>query len=320
MFQYTTETIINSDKGKLTGNMRAGFIASQTGAFSQDFSADSLFVIDGVGSFKPQYIKYMSVTPYAPSENEEWTLTVPASTAGDVLRLAVSIREDGRESSLIQNAYLKKQKPFFYEVISEETAATDAENLAKLITKEMSLTDFDYFEVSVAGAVITFKAKDEYIRFVSVELDKVLPFDASVQTGQALLGFKNYEHLASGAVSKHGSHGAGTVEHLIKDLRIPTNASINPFAADHGGLPVPGGEYTQWLIEYETPRAHVSAGVMGSVGEVSRTSHILFVNKDATKLTAALTAIANNMKEKGFDATIKNETDNRPQGKTGSVQ
>ncbi len=319
MFQYTTETIINSDNGNLTGGVRAGFIAPATGAFSQTFAADSLFVIDGVGSFKPKYIKYMSVTPYAKSEKEEWTLTVPKQTAGDVLRLAVSIREDGRESSLIQNAYLKKQKPFFYEVISTGAEATDATNLVKLIKKEMSLTDFDYFEVSEAGAVITFKAKDEYIRFVSVELDKVLPFNASAQTGQALLGFENYAHVASGAVSKPGSHGAGTVEHLIKDLRIPTNASINPFAADHGGLPIPGGEYAQWLIEYETPRAHVSAGVMGSVGEVSRTSHILFVNKDATKLTAALTAIAVNMK-KSFTATAKDETDNRPQDKVGSVQ
>lgn len=326
MFQYTTETIINSDSGNLTGKKRAGFINASTGVFSQTYAADSQFVIDGVGSFKPKYIKCISVVPYKEASNQEVLLTVPKKAAGDVLRLAVTLREEGRASSLIQNAYLRKQKPFFYEIVSKGEADEDAKALAALIKKEMGMTDFDYFEATANGADITFAAKDEYIRFVNVELVKVIPFNANAQTGQALLGFQNYEVVASmkydpkasDPIGKEGSLGQGTVEHLIKDLRIPTNASINPFAADHGGLPIPGGEYAQWLIEYETPRAHVAASVMGSVGEVSRTSHVLFVEKHATDLTAALTAIATAMKA-DFDVKKGDITD-RPQGKTGSVQ
>ena len=334
MFQYTTETIINSNKGNLVAadgsKVRAGFV-DENGVVSDTYAATSMLVIDGVGSFKPEYIKFISVAPYQSAQNQEVLLTVPAETAGDVLRLAVTLREEGRASSLIQNAYLRKQKPFFYEIVSQGDAAKDAKALAALIKKEMGMTDFDYFEVSANGAKLTFAAKDEYIRFVNVELVKVIPFGINAQTGQALLGFQNYKVVAtmeydplhaSAPVGKEGKLGQGTVEHLIKDLRVPTNASINPFAADHGGLPIPGGEYDQWLIEYETPRAHVSAGVMGSVGEVSRTSHVLFLEKTgAADIAKLLTALA-----KAKDATFAYnpnkvvETKDRPQGKIGSVQ
>lgn len=304
MFQYTTETIINSNKGNLVDGKRVVILhdnGTAVSAVAAPVAKNDILMIDGVGSFKMAYIKAVYKTLYDPSQNQEVLLTVPAETAGDVLRLAVTLREEGRASSLIQNAYLRKQKPFFYEIVSKGDAAENAKALAALIKKEMGMTDFDYFKVSANGAKLTFAAKDPYIRFVNVELVKVIPFDANVQTGQALLGFQNYKVVATmeydplhetAPVGKEGKLGQGTVEHLIKDLRIPTNASINPFAADHGGLPIPGGEYDQYLIEYVTPRHHVSASVMGSVGDQSMTSHILFVEKNkAADVETVLDAI-----------------------------
>ena len=186
MFQYTTETIINSNKGNLVAadgsKVRAGFV-DKNGVVSDTYAATSMLVIDGVGSFKPEYIKFISVAPYQSAQNQEVLLTVPAETAGDVLRLAVTLREEGRASSLIQNAYLRKQKPFFYEIVSQGKVDEDAKALAALIKKEMGMTDFDYFEVSANGAKLTFAAKDEYIRFVNVELVKVIPFGVNAQTG-----------------------------------------------------------------------------------------------------------------------------------------
>ena len=73
-----------------------------------------------------------------------------------------------------------------------------------------------------------------------------------------------------------GSQGAGTVKRLIKDLRIPTSAKIDPLSLRDGGMPIPGGKYDQYLIEVETTRRNIAGGVVGSINE-SLTSFVLFI-------------------------------------------
>jgi hypothetical protein len=171
---------------------------------------------------------------------------------------------------------------FEVSVVTGDTATTVAAKLADVVNKTLGLSDFKFFTASAASGVLTLTAADCHIRFIAgvTALDKVLDStDESLDPGAAWSGYMSYVPVVALAEEniEHGDCGAGTVEHLIKDLRIPTNASINPFAADQGGRPIPGGKYDQVLIEYETPRHHVAGGVMGSVAEVSRTSHVLFL-------------------------------------------
>jgi len=295
MYQYTTETIINSNVGNLEGvggaKVRACVYAND-GTAKASMSADSdVLVIDGVNSFIKKYVTRVTKYPYRAADNAEATLTValPATLPG-IARLTVMLREEGRSSSIMQDAYLHHTKPFHFEVEvgASDTAAAVATKLVKIIKKSLAMSDFKFFSVSANGAVLTFTGADCHIRFAEAPvLDEIRP--ATVRNIAAVItGFEDYINIATGTVTKVGDCGAGTVEHLIKDLRIPTGASINPFGADQGGKPVPGGQYTQYLVEYETPRAHVAHGVMGSVGEKSRTSHVFFVESAAVSTVGAL--------------------------------
>ena len=299
MWQYTTETIINSNKGNLVGvggkKVRV-CVYDQEGnakaAVTKETAKTDTLIIDGVNTFLVKYIKGLHKCAYSPAVPAVLTVNLSGATlkAGSVLRLTVVLTEEGRVSSIMQNAYLFNSKPFHYEVVSTGTAATDAQNLAALINKDMGKTDFDFFTATDAAGVITLTAKDCHIRFKEDEVTLVEAGAAPTGSAEALLGFHNYAAVPGVVVTldTKGSLGQGTVEHLIKDLRIPTRANLDPFGPDFGGRPVPGGEYIQYLIEYETPRNHVAGGVMGSVGEISRTSHVLFVEKTAAQEVATI--------------------------------
>lgn len=300
MFQYTTETIINSEKGKLIDGSRFGVfsaaggdtaITSKTAATAQDF-----LLIDGVNSFVLGNIKKIYKSPFRPEAKATATLDLTSATmpgAKKVLRLTVVLREQGTVRSSMQNAYLHKSKPFHYEieVPAANTAASVVTALVKLVNKDMSMTDFNFFKASAdsTGSKLVLTADDCYIQFVDVKLEEVLDLEnTATPLAAKLLGTNAVKEITGLTLTKTaGDEGAGTVTRLVKNLRIPTGASINPFAADQGGRPVPGGEYDQYLIEYETNRRHVSGGVVGSVGEVSLTSHVIFINKANAALATA---------------------------------
>lgn len=304
MWQYTTETIINSNKGNLAGGKRAVVLSKNGAVKTDDFDSNDTLLIDGVGSYLLKYITHMTKYEFQEAKNEIIVLpdltdakiaTDPERYAakGEVLRLSVKVRQEGLVSSIYQNAYLRHNKPFEVEVLSTETPATDATALADAMNKMLGMSDFKFFTATADNGVITLTAEDCYARFVEARID-VVP-NKTDDLGAILTGYKDYSELvswvpATGTYTQHGTEGNGTVTRLIKNLRIPTNASINPFAADHGGMPVPGGEYDQYLIEYETPRHHVAGGVMGSVGEISRTSHVLFLEKTYAAEVATLLA------------------------------
>ena len=305
MWQYTTETIINSNKGNLDGGVRALIVnkdGSTSGSASgAELSDEATLLIDGVGSFIKKYVKRVTKYAYRAAANEVVEITIPTVTADNagVWRLTVAVREEGRAGSMVQDAYLHHSKPFHFEVAV--AAADDAvEAFVKVIKKTLALSDFKFFSASKDSAKLVLTAADSHIRFLvdGIRVDKVdLATPASKAAG--ITGWENYVSVLTTApsVKTKGDCGAGTVEHLIKDLRIPTNASINPFGADQGGKPVPGGKYDQFLIEYETPRAHVAHGVMGSVGEVSRTSHVLFLEQEGAKDIAELVEAFGDLEE-----------------------
>lgn len=324
MWQYTTETIINSNKGNLEGGVRALIVnpdGSSAGSGSgAELSDEAVLLIDGVGSYVKKYVKRVTKYGWREAKNEEAELTVVAPTMATgqtsaEVRLTVALREEGRQSSIMQDAYLHHSKPFHFEVtaLAADSASDIAEKLVKVIKKTLALSDFRFFTVEASGAKLTLKAADCHIRFISIELDQI---GASADLAAKITGFEDYAALATGEVTVAGDCGAGTVEHLVKDLRLPTNASINPFGADQGGRPIPGGQYDQYLIEYETPRAHVAHGVMGSVGEISRTSHVLFLEKTGAAEVAALVESFGDLEE-----VAKQElTEVKHEDKAGAVE
>ena len=276
MWQYTTETIINSNKGNLEGGVRFAVYDNQGKATTNKPNPNTnRFIIDGVNAFVAKNITAVYKTEHEDEVLEVAVITVPTAgyAAGDTLRLKVVLRQEGLVSSIYQNAYLKHNKPLFFEIAAVAEASKNAEALVKVIKQQLGVSDFKFFTASADSTVITLTAADCYARFAEISLDKV---GAAEGSGEALLGFEDYVNVATGEVTIHGSEGMGTVRQLIKNLRLPTSAATNPFGADQGGKPIPGGKYTQYLLEYTTDRRHVGGQVMGALDK-SITSHVFFI-------------------------------------------
>ena len=318
MWQYTSETIINSNEGKFlpaneTTPVRFAIIDKDGKKVTTGFDADvhNKLVIDGVVCLDTADIKAMYRTPYMPAENAQAEITISAEE-GAVLRLRVRLTEIGNSRSIMQNAYLHKSKPFTYEIISTDDAEKNAAAFAKLIKKDLAETDFKLFSVAVDGAKLTVTAADPYIRFADfgglalskgqeggLELLKI-----ATPAGTGLTGIEDAESLGFGTVLVTGNQGAGTVARIIKDLRIPTSATSDPFELKDGGMPIPGGKYDQYLIEVETKRRHIAGGVVGSINE-SLTSFVFFIESAAKSDWKAMLDLFNEVEVE--KAGIKND-------------
>jgi hypothetical protein len=300
MFQYSTETIINSNNGNVPvggSNVRYaavtinaattnGGIAPATPDSKGEYPDDVAFLVDGVGLYHKKNIKKVTLAEYVPENNEIVAITIPAVTAKETLRLAVYTSQEGLSSSTYADAQLFHKKPFFYEIEAAGTAATDAQTLCDLINKEMRATDFNYFKASVSGAVLTLTADDCYTRFQKIHL-------ATVELAANMTGWEDFKTVAIDWVRKDrtvagkvaltpGTEGAGTVKRLIKNLRVPTDANTNVFGIDTGGKPIPNGQYNQIVIEYVTERRHIGGQVMGAIDN-SITTHVFFVESAIAK-------------------------------------
>lgn len=271
MWQYTTETIINSNKGHLGAKKDKRFDVQQ-----------GKLLIEGVGAFDLTKIEKVWKRAYQPALPAKAKLTIPAITKGEYYRLQVWVSEEGTIRPELQNAMLMKSLPFHFEVKATDDAAQLAEDLAKAVKKMFLKKGSDrLFTVTDSSEELTFEATDCYVRFDEIRLDKIN--DSDVKNG-SLTGYQDYEEvivLDKETLGKtphvRGTEGNGTVARLVKNLRLPTKVSLDPFGADQGGKPVPGGQYNQYMFEYVTDRSHVGHQVFGSVGDQSLTTHILFI-------------------------------------------
>lgn len=306
MFEYNSTTVLNSNEGKLDGGKRFGLFTS---------GSEKIFLIDGVNSFNTKYITRIVHAPYAEAKCAKVTetFTTTGIKAGNTVDLSIRLREEGRNSSIMANAYAVSTKPFHFEIVVT-TPTKIAEEFAKAANKVLAMSDFKFMKLSGAGAVLTIEGADPYIRIDSVKA--VNTTDIQYVTGHN----EGTPIAITESVVEKGSLGQGTVAHLIKDLQLPTLANSNPLGVDFGGKPIPGGKYDQYLIEYETPRHHVSGGIMGSVGDISRTSHTFFVEKallgETGDWTTAMAGIGTTVEE--IDTTLKELAS--VDGKTGSIQ
>lgn len=265
MWQYTTETIINSNKGHLGAKKEQRFVVE-----------GGKLLIEGVGSFDKANIAAIYRTEY--QEAKPATATVAAlkaqPAADNVVRLQVWVSEEGTIRPELQNAMLKKSLPFQFEVVANGSDVYT--QLAKVVEKMFAKKGSDkLFTAEVVDGKLVFKATDCYVQFDEVRIDEV-PSDKV-----DLNGYHNYKALLEDkdVTIVRGTEGNGTVARLVKNMRIPTKASLNPFGSYQGGKPVPGGEYHQYLIQYVVDRSHMGHQVFGSVGDRSMTSHVLFIEK-----------------------------------------
>lgn len=283
MFQYSTETIINSNVGNIPvggKNVRYAAVAMSENGLTAGTDA---FLVDGVGLYYADKIAKVTLREYQEAKPDTIEITIPKSLEG-VYRLAIYTSQEGISSSIYADAQLRHKKPFFYEV-ENPTAA----KLAKLIEKEMKMTDFNFFKAEgpevLEGndSTLTLTADDCYTRFQKVHLAKIEMQEGNTtgwaEYAEVKVDWERFREENTGAtLTVKGTEGNGTVARLIKNIKLPTDANTNPFASDNGGRPVPGGKYDQVVLEYVTERRHIGGQVMGALDK-SITTHVFWVEQ-----------------------------------------
>ena len=262
MYQFTTETIINS---ALDSN---GVLAK----YSAD-DANNVFKVSRVGNFKASEILSCYKNAYVAPVKEKIVKTVTTSpTSTKVYRLSIKLkRVDSYVSDYANDmSYNALQK--YYEVTGVSTAAGLVTAFVAAINKEARLKDAYYVTPTDGGsAALTLEVVDEYTHFTSCEIQEV--------STPTLTGYDTFtvleDLLATGTVTK-GVEGFGTVKQITKNLRLPTVATTNWTAINQEERPVAGGQYTQYSLKIKTNRGTMGMNVVGQ--EVSSiTDHVFYV-------------------------------------------
>lgn len=298
MFQYITTNILNrAEDIKRLYDLTHGD-KKNPGKFDATTHDSDALLIDGVGLFYAKNIEKVEFASFEKAENEVAELDMSTATvaAKDVLRLKIVTSQEGVNSAIYADAQLRHKKPFFYEVVSTGKIAQDVAALVELINKDMAMTDFNFFKATdgTSGKLIL-TADDCYTRFQEVELVKVHV------TSTNNTGYQDYEPLFSWnrkdkttfatTITTVGSEGMGTVARIIKNIKLPTDANTDVFAADNGGRPLPGAEYDRYVLTYVTDRRHIGGQVMGA-RDKSETTHIFYAQRVANTTTAGAGASA----------------------------
>lgn len=293
MFQFTREFIINDNIGHIddgAGN-KVRFLANGLK------NAEDVLIVERMANIRKQDIVSVHKHVHQAEQNEIVKLDLTNITVAkdDLVRLVVTIREEGRVLSLVNDQYPWHSKQYFYEGRVGANGIDDVlKDIQKQADKEAAMEEPDrLISISTASKAITFSANDCYTRFYEIRFVKV---PAVVNAANALTGFKDYNELlivkqkdiadavsqkalvgaVDGANSKLGNEGCGTVTRIIKNRRLLTDANLDPFGLQHDELPVPNGAYDQYTIEQVVERRHEGGQVFGSIDH-SLTTYVFLV-------------------------------------------
>lgn len=286
MFQLTREFIIN-DNGVAGGK---GLLKSGKRFEVKD---DTLLVARMI-NLKKDCIVSASKVAGAAAVNEKVTITPSAVTIakGEIVRLVVTISQQGRVISLVNDYHPLHKKEYFYEaaVATANTLPLDA--FEAIAAKEEAVEAPDrLIHISKSGSDLVVEALDQYTRIDEVRIVHV-PKTSATPVAEILTGYMDWDALVlwkkAGAVAEGcsatlvaGSEGAGTVAQILKNKRLLTDANIDPYGFDLDERPVPGALYDQYLIEYVTERRHIGSQVFGAIDQ-SLLSVVFFVRANAT--------------------------------------
>lgn len=278
MFQFTTTTVVNSDKDLTTGKT---LYKGESGVFS--------FL--RVGNFKKENVLAIYKASAYDAENAKATINFSqiSGTPGDVFRLHIYVGlSQASQSSLYANDLQWKGKPFSVDFVWGASAADTVTKLVKTINKYSAMVyNKKMLNVTGAGNYLTIEATDEYQRFKFLNIEK---FDADAYHGMGeYTVVRSLEDLAEKDTNAEvtsaaegyfvGKEGFGTYPFLLHNLRLPTYARNRWLALNQDETPIVGAKYNQYTIHY-----CVNRGILGdnAVGDEvkSRTTHVFYVKSD----------------------------------------
>lgn len=316
MFQFTRDFIINDNIGHLK-NENGELVRFKT----VDCGSDKCLLIDGTGAnLYKRFVKSASVHKFHPAVNEKLEIAELAKIAdnlpteaplkkGDVIRLVLNLGQEGREISTFNDNAQHHTRQYFYEgTVCKDGELDDAiDEIMRGYQRDMNLSDLRYFTMEYDGTKLTITCNDCYTRIFSIRIVRVNKVGDRRMMGESRTGYKDYDvmFLAGRKDRKdyhwetlpgfpeeygeveytftEGSEGNGTVARLIKNMRVPTFEHMDWFGTMRDELPIPSGEYDQYMIEYVTPKRQIGHQVMGSYNDESLVTFVFFVESKVTE-------------------------------------
>lgn len=312
MFQFTREFIINDNGTGVPGTK--GLLSDGT-----RFKAkDNTLMVARMVNLKKENIVSASKVAAEPAQNEKVILTPGSVTleAGTVMRLIITIGQQGRVTALVNDYHPLHKKQYFYEAEVATANTLPLTDFVKIANKEAAMEEPDrLIKVSEDSGKLVVEALDPYTRINEVRIVSVPKAVAGV--AEILTGYMDYDIVVlwkkefgadnakatgvSAVTFAAGSEGAGTVAQILKNKRLLTDANLDPYGFDLDERPIPGALYDQYLVEYVTERRHIGGQVFGAIDH-SLTSVVFFVR--ANKVCESEDASSAFAAELGKVATI----------------
>ena len=296
MFNFTTTTVINSNKDYTTGKP---LWSAQDAALDKPAS----FHVKRVNNFLSSNVT--SIYKAEANNPEMAKVTIDLSqingTDGESYRLSVYIGlTQASQDSRYANDLILKGKPFTVDFVWKTSAADVAKNLVKTINKYAVMVYGEkLLNVSYSGAYLTIEAVNEYQRFRKVNIEK---FDKDAYFGRGEYNaVRTLEDLSeqdssaalTGTVEGYfvGKEGFGTYSYLLHNLRIPTAMRTRAFGVNLDENPIIGAKYNQYTIHYCANRGQLGLNAVGDTTK-STTVHVFYVNQSvASEFETALAKI-----------------------------
>lgn len=312
MLNYTKTVIIN-DASRIE-------VPSHTDDNNQTQYENTLVIKENV-VFKNVSTTIKSVTKraYKDAVLAKAVVDLSGLTSGDTYRLAIYVRLRNNNLSLYANDWTFKGKPLYVPITitSGNTAAQNATAVVALI-KKLSLFEYgtNILKAYVGTTVdekdkLVIEATDQWLMFLTQEGHKGVTLQ-KLAPNTSTDGYyeENWETL-EGVTVTQGNEAFGDFAHIIKDLRLPTDANLrfagiaqgDPFGEPNDDRPNPRGKYNEYVITYDVERGIGQQSILGGIG-TSRTVHVFYIDTEGVD-SSNTTAYANTAAGK-FESSLGN--------------
>ena len=238
------------------------------------------------------------------------------------------------QDSFYANALTYKGKPLYIEfsITANDTAETAAKRLVKIANKYMLfVVQEKILDISEDEGKVIFKAVNGYQVFKKAIVEKydpnakqvdccntngdfvevmhgvpvtyiVDPETGDVVVGDKTLDFDGLRDLEDNETAiEPGIEAFGDYNWIIHNLRLPTAANTGFWAVTKNEMPVPGGNYAQFIVRMCVERDGIAGQVVGNRA-TSVTTHVFYVLDQGTNVATIKTELAKL-------ATIKTDAD-----------
>ena len=238
------------------------------------------------------------------------------------------------QDAYYSNAFVYKGKPVFIEfpITATDTAETAAKRLVKIVNKYMLLIVQErILNVSEDEGKVIFEGINGYQLIKKAVLEKYDPnakqidccntngdyvevmhgvpvtYEVDAATGEVTVGdkvldFDGLRDLEDNEVAiEPGIEAFGDYNWIIHNLRLPTAANTNFWAVTKNEMPIPGGNYVQFIVRMCVDRDGIAGQVVG-MRATSVTTHVFYVLDQGDNVETFKTELAKL-------ATIKTDAD-----------